>query len=80
MVAGSPLKRRGYQILASLNKPEDYLLAVVLVKPENNDGGQSPEIHYIRQPFYKELDFGVVSVNFSIDELLKRSGNAVHNK
>lgn len=61
------------EILASLNKPEDFLLAVVLVKPENSNGDQTSEIHYIKQPFYKDLDFGVVSVNFSLDELLKRA-------
>ncbi|MCX6676556.1 MAG: helicase-related protein [Methanothrix sp.] len=52
------------EILTGLNKPEDYILAIVLV-----DGDQT-ELWYSQKPFGKEPDFGAESVNYSIDDLL----------
>ena len=56
------------QILTALNKPDDFVLALVEV-----DGDAAHEPRYIRQPFKRELDFAVVSVNFNLSELLELS-------
>jgi hypothetical protein len=56
------------EILTSLNKPDEYILAVV----EFLDGGEH-RVHYIRRPFRREPDFGVTSVNYALAELLARS-------
>ena len=56
------------EILTSLNKPEDYILAIV----EFQDGG-TDRIHYVRRPFRREPDFGVTSVNYDLPELLTRA-------
>ena len=56
------------EILYSLNKPEDFILAIV----EFLDG-DSQRVHYIRQPFQREPDFGVTSVNYDFAELLART-------
>lgn len=56
------------EILTSLNKPDDYILAIV----EFLDGGQH-RVHYIRCPFRREPDFGVTSVNYELRELLVRA-------
>ncbi len=57
------------EILYSLNKPEDFILAIV----EFLDGKEH-RVHYLRQPFQREPDFGVTSVNYNFAELLDRSG------
>jgi SNF2 family DNA or RNA helicase len=56
------------EILYSLNKPEDYILAIV----EFLDG-DSHRVHYVRCPFQREPDFGVTSVNYDFAELLVRA-------
>lgn len=53
------------EILTALNKPDDFILAIV----EVDDDQTVP--HYIRKPFQREPDFGVTSVNYSISELLR---------
>lgn len=60
------------EILTALNKPEDFLLAIVIV-----DEGLAREPLYLREPFRREPDFGVTSVNYSIDDLLDQGRNAV---
>jgi hypothetical protein len=55
------------EILYSLNKPDDFILAIV----EFMDGGRH-QVHYVRRPFHREPDFGVTSVNYSFAELLSR--------
>ena len=57
------------EILYSLNKPEDFILAIV--EFINDD---SHKVHYVRQPFNREPDFGVTSVNYDFSELLARAG------
>jgi SNF2 family DNA or RNA helicase len=57
------------QILTALNKPDEFILAIVEV---NSDSTQPP--HYIVKPFRKEPDFAVTSVNFSLSELLNSQG------
>lgn len=55
------------EILYSLNKPDDFILAIV--EFIDNDTHRT---HYIRQPFTREPDFGVTSVNYDFAELLAR--------
>jgi len=56
------------EILYSLNKPDDFILAIVEFK---EDG--SHQAHHIRRPFHREPDFGVTSVNYNLAELLARA-------
>ncbi|MBA2592965.1 MAG: DUF3883 domain-containing protein [Pseudomonadota bacterium] len=57
------------EILYSLNKPDDFILAIV----EFLDGDQH-RVHYLRQPFSREPDFGASSVNYDFADLLGRAG------
>lgn len=57
------------EILYSLNKPDDFILAIVEFC---QDGACKP--YYLRQPFRREPDFGVTSVNYNFAELLVRAG------
>jgi hypothetical protein len=55
------------EILYSLNKPEDFILAIVeFLRSEGH------RVHYLRRPFQREPDFGVTSVNYDFAELLAR--------
>ena len=56
------------EILCSLNKPDDFILAIV----EFLDDGQH-EVHYVRTPFTREPDIGVTSVNYRFAELLSKA-------
>jgi SNF2 family DNA or RNA helicase len=56
------------EILYSLNKPEDFILAIV----EFIDGG-THRVHYVRRPFQREPDFGVTSVNYDFSDLLSKA-------
>lgn len=56
------------EILYSLNKPEDFILAVVEFLDESNH-----VVHYVREPFRREPDFGVTSVDYAMTELLARA-------
>jgi superfamily II DNA or RNA helicase len=57
------------EILYSLNKPDDFILALV----EFQDGDRH-RLSYLRRPFQREPDFGVTSVNYNLAELLARAG------
>ena len=57
------------EILTSLNKPDDFILAMV----EFLDSDKH-RVHYLRRPFQREPDFGVTSVNYDFAELLARAG------
>jgi hypothetical protein len=57
------------EILYSLNKPDDYILAMVEFLP-----GDGHRVRYLREPFRREPDFGVTSVNYDFAELLARAG------
>ncbi len=57
------------EILFSLNKPDDFVLAIVEFLEK---GGH--RVHYLRQPFQREPDFGASSVNYSFADLLARAG------
>ena len=56
------------EILTSLNKPDDYILAMV----EFDSGAH--RLRYLRRPFRREPDFGATSVNYDFAELLARAG------
>jgi hypothetical protein len=58
------------EILAGLNKPDDYILAVVEVNFQE-DRPQIKGCHYIRQPFRREPDFAACSVNYNWNDLLE---------
>ena len=58
------------EILTSLNKPDDFILALV----EFLDG-DTHRVHYLRHPFRREPDFGVTSVNYDFADLLGRAGD-----
>jgi superfamily II DNA or RNA helicase len=70
------------EILTALNKPEDFILALVVVPPveadekeliiENIKIPEGTEIYYVWKPFLKEPDFGVTSVNYELTELMRR--------
>jgi len=55
------------EILTALNKPEQFILAVVEVA-----GEEAAKITYVREPFGREPDFGVTSVNYKLVELLAK--------
>ena len=57
------------EILYSLNKPDDFILAIV-----EFTGVDTHKTHYLRQPFTREPDFGVTSVNYDFAELISRAG------
>jgi hypothetical protein len=56
------------EILTGINSPEQYILALVEV-----ENGQAKAPRYVRQPFGREPDFGVTSVNYNFRELWERS-------
>jgi hypothetical protein len=56
------------EILYSLNKPDDFILAIVEFLDD-----QAHKAHYLRHPFQREPDFGVTSVNYDFAELQSRA-------
>ncbi len=56
------------EILYSLNKPDDFILAIVEFR-----GDDSHRVHYVRRPFRREPDFAAASVNYSLKDLLARA-------
>jgi hypothetical protein len=56
------------EILYSLNKPDDFILAIVEFHDDNTH-----RVHYVRCPFQREPDFGVTSVNYNFGDLLARA-------
>ena len=56
------------EILYSLNKPDDYILAIVAFLDD-----QRHRVYYVQRPFQREPDFGVTSVNYDLAELLARA-------
>lgn len=55
------------EIIQGLNLPEQFFLALAFVD------GQHVDVHYVKNVFHFEPDFGVTSVNFNVNELLTRS-------
>ena len=53
------------EVLTGLNKPDDFILAIVEVD------GETPKVpRYVRRPFQREPDFAATSVNYDLQELL----------
>ncbi|MBI3912010.1 MAG: DUF3883 domain-containing protein [Armatimonadetes bacterium] len=77
------------EILTALNKPDDWVLALVEVPPspefpqgdafriaEGREAYDAPDgcvVRYVRRPFQREPDFGVTSVNYNLDDLIARA-------
>lgn len=59
------------EILYALNQADKFLLAIVLVEGDKAEGP-----YYLRQPFTKEPDLGVASINYDLADLLARSTDA----
>ena len=55
------------EVLTALNKPEDFILAIVRF---GEDSGH--DVRYVREPFGREPDFGAVSVTYGLKELWGR--------
>ena len=55
------------EILYSLNKPEDFILAIVEFAGENH------RVYYVRQPFQREPDFSLTSVNYDFAKLITKA-------
>lgn len=56
------------EILTSLNKPDDFILAIV-----EFDGAED-RVTYVRRPFHAHPDFHAASVNYRMDELIAMGG------
>ena len=56
------------EIITSLNKQEDYILAVVQIR-----NGFADQPHYIANPFSQEPEFGLVSLQVDLKSLFKRA-------
>jgi hypothetical protein len=56
------------EILTALNKPDEFILAIVLV-----DGDRAEGPWYVQRPFQNEPDFGAVSVSYGLGELIERA-------
>ncbi|WP_376795512.1 helicase-related protein [Thermogemmatispora sp.] len=54
------------EVLTALNKPESFILALVLVDE------QDCEVWYVKRPFQQELDFATSGLISDIDKLLQR--------
>ncbi len=68
-VAGAPtITVTKNEILYSLNKPDDFILAIIEFAED-----QGHLVHYVRRPFQREPDFGVTSVNYDFPDLLARA-------
>jgi SNF2 family DNA or RNA helicase len=57
------------EILYSLNKPDDFILAIVEFMEDGTH-----RVHYLRRPFQREPDFGAASVNYEFAQLLASAG------
>jgi len=55
------------EILTALNKPDDFILAIVEVE------GTARPPRYVRRPFQREPDFGATAVVYKLGELLERA-------
>ena len=55
------------EILTALNKPEEYILAIVEID------GKNTKTTYLKKPFKEKPDFSATSVNFNMTELFQNS-------
>lgn len=56
------------EILYGLNQADKFMLAIVLVEGEQHEGP-----YYVKNPFTREPDWAVTSVNFDLQELLAKA-------
>lgn len=56
------------EIIYALNQADKFILAIVVVDGDSHEGP-----YYVRNPFTSEPDFGVASINYSLDELLDKA-------
>ncbi|MEO0968585.1 MAG: helicase-related protein, partial [Cyanobacteria bacterium J06639_18] len=56
------------EIITALNKPDNFILAIVQVPP-NESSTDNCEIRYLQRPFQQEPDFAATSVNYNLQEL-----------
>ena len=61
------------EILTALNKPDQFLLALVEV-----EGDAARTLTYVPRPFGREPDFGAASVTYKLADLLARPDCVVH--
>jgi hypothetical protein len=59
------------EILCAMNQADKFVLAIVLVDPDDDDKIDGP--HYIRNPFDREPGWGVASINYRLEDLLARA-------
>jgi superfamily II DNA or RNA helicase len=57
------------EILYAVNQGEKFVLAIVFVNPDDSTDGP----YYVSNPFQREPDWGAASVNYNIQELIRRS-------
>lgn len=57
------------EIITGLNKPEDFILALIMVN------GDKTRPYYVRDFFEREPGFAEVSVNYSLKDLLSRASD-----
>ena len=57
------------EILYAFNQGDKFVLAIVLVNPDDSTDGP----YYIRHPFDQEPGWGVASINYALDQLLARA-------
>ena len=57
------------EILYAFNQGDKFVLAIALI--DDGDAVEGP--HYIRNPFDREPDWGVASINFNLGDLLARA-------
>jgi hypothetical protein len=55
------------EILTGLNKPDEFILAIILIDQE------ATVVRYCRTPFETEPDFKATSVNYDLDKLLAQA-------
>jgi hypothetical protein len=55
------------EILTGLNKPDEFILAIVVIDQDTT------VVRYCRTPFERETDFKASSVNYDLDKLLAQS-------
>jgi hypothetical protein len=55
------------EITYAVNQADKFLLAIVFVNPDDSLDGP----HYVTNPFKREPEHGVASINYSLKQLLK---------
>jgi hypothetical protein len=60
------------EIIAALNKPDSYILALVEVSDSAQLSLNNCTVRYVERPFQQKPDFAVTSVNYSWSELWYR--------